>query len=278
MTPLLGWLLAGAATLTPAARVDAVRAVERARYAFVIDAARPFDEVYARAAFQRRVAREAAEESLLRGFGVRIEPADLTREFDRIEKDTKAPAQWAAIKAALGNDRRLLEESFCRPLVVRRALEARFASDPQIHRAARAEAVRARASLLAGETPAGAAIAVLDRRGAGSDLERLAREFRRPGDVSTIFERADRFDLYRLLAITRATWKVVAVSVPKAGFARWLERAARAQGNARRDRAARHARQPSTRQCPACAAWPSAPWPCSQRSLKNTCTEPGVSP
>jgi hypothetical protein len=45
--------------------VEGERAVERARYQFVIGNTRPFDEVYPRSVFEKRVAREMAQEELL---------------------------------------------------------------------------------------------------------------------------------------------------------------------------------------------------------------------
>jgi hypothetical protein len=90
--------------------VDGERAVERARYRFVIGATQPFDEVYPRSVFEKKVAREIAEERVLKKvFGVTVTKAVLAAEFDRIEKTTKAPDQWEAIKAALKNDRRRIE-------------------------------------------------------------------------------------------------------------------------------------------------------------------------
>jgi hypothetical protein len=77
-----------------------------------------------------------AEERLLKGaFGIRVTPELLAQELDRIEKSTKAPDQWEAIKKALGDDRRLIEEVFCRPLLVDRALRAKLAFDQKIHAA-----------------------------------------------------------------------------------------------------------------------------------------------
>jgi hypothetical protein len=125
---LLFALSASAATapLSVAARVDAERTVERTRYRFVIDATTPFDEAYPRRVFERKVERELAKERQLRErFGVAITMEMMAAEFDRIERDTRAPGQWIAIKQALGNDRRLVEEAVCRPLVVDRLLRAR---------------------------------------------------------------------------------------------------------------------------------------------------------
>src|SRR6185369_16048559 len=102
MTPLLLIpFLAGSAQGLPTSRVDSARAVERARYGFVIGATQPFEAAYPAAVFANRVARERTEERVLqREFGVTLAAAQVTREFDRIEITTKAPEQWQAIKAA----------------------------------------------------------------------------------------------------------------------------------------------------------------------------------
>src|SRR2546430_1337623 len=58
LTLLLFLSLLADPQLTVAARVDAERAVERARHQFVIGATKPFDELYPRSFFEARVARE----------------------------------------------------------------------------------------------------------------------------------------------------------------------------------------------------------------------------
>jgi hypothetical protein len=86
---VLPLLAGGAGELSTAHRVDGERAVERARYRFVIGATQPFDEVYPRSVFEKKVARELAEERVLkRVFGLAVTPAILAAEFDRIEKTT----------------------------------------------------------------------------------------------------------------------------------------------------------------------------------------------
>jgi hypothetical protein len=265
-TVLAGFLIAASGLqllLTPAARVDYERAVERARYQFVIGNTKPFDEVYPRPVFEKRVARELAEERVLRRlFGLSITSKLLEEEFQRIEKTTKAPEQWEAIKASLGNDRHLIEDVFCRPLLVDRALRQKFAFDQKIHAGPHQEAREARAVFLAGKTPRGVSVLLL-RRGAqpspttdellgeakkDSELPRviqppekdretgpvpvepelaavLEKELRKPGDVTTILEERDRFRVFRLLAVTKETWKVEAVVYPKVEFDAWLTRA-----------------------------------------------------
>jgi hypothetical protein len=252
---------AGGAPLSVAARVDYERAVERTRYRFVIGNTKPFDEVYPRPVFEKRVARELAEERLLRRvFGLSVTPKLLEGEFQRIEKTTKAPEQWEAIKNTLENDRRLIEEVFCRPLLVDRALRQKFAFDQKIHAGPHQKAREARAGFLAGKTPRGVLVLQLRRAAQpaptteellgeakkDSDLPRviqppkepretgpvsvepevaavLEKELRKPGDVTTILEQRDRFEVFRLIAVTQESWKVEAVRFPKTDFDSWLE-------------------------------------------------------
>jgi hypothetical protein len=209
----------------PVTRVDAARAVERARYAFVIGATKPFDDVYPRAVFETRVQRELAEEQVLADvFALRPSAAQLADEYERIEKTTKAPEQWQAIKHALGNDRRLIEDVFCRPALVSRTLRARFAFDPRIHNDTHQQARTARAAFLERASASGAVQLSLPRRSTDREVASvLEAQLRRPGDVTTILEHADRFDVYRLLAITTDTWKLDMVRVQKQAFDRWFE-------------------------------------------------------
>jgi hypothetical protein len=253
---------AGGPALSVAARVDYERAVERTRYQFVIGNTRPFDEVYPRSLFEKRVQREIAEERVLKNvFGLAVTPRLLDQELDRIEKSTKAPDQWEAIKKTLENDPRLIEEVFCRPLLVDRALRAKFAFDQKIHAAPHQKAREARAAFLEGKQAAGARVVLARRKGEAapttdemlgkakeeSSVPRvlsppketessgpvtldpevtavLERELKRPGDVTTILEERDCFEVFRLIAVTKESWKLDAVRFPKVDFDSWLER------------------------------------------------------
>lgn len=259
---VLPLLAGGAGEISVSQRIEGERAVERARYEFVIGATQPFDEAYPRSVFERKVAREIAEERvLLKTFGLAVTPAILAAEFDRIEKTTKAPDQWEAIKAALGNDRRRIEEVFCRPLVVERMLRAKFDFDQTIHAGPHQRAREARAAFLAGKKPTDVTTEVLARTTSGPDtaemLDRAQKEsalprvlspseqatkeeptaihpemaavlekgFRKPGDVSTILEERDRFSVFRLIETKPDSWKVDAVTFPKVEFDAWFEKA-----------------------------------------------------
>ena len=265
-------LLLAAPPLSLAERVEGVRSVERARDAFVLGATKPFGEVYPRSVFEKKVQRELAEESVLsRAFGMEVTPALLAAEYERIEKETRAPDQWAAIKKALGGNRRMIEEVVCRPLLVDRALRARFAFDQTIHAPEHQAARAARAAFLAGKTPSGAKRLRLSRRGEAAEgtdamLARaraeatgprvlppadakpkedrplsldpemvtvLEKELKAKGDVTTILEERNRFSVFRLVRSDPQEWLVQAVVVPKREFDRWLDDAVRTATPAR---------------------------------------------
>jgi hypothetical protein len=257
-------LLVAAPPLAFAERVEGTRAAERARYAFVIGGARSFDEVYPRSVFEKKVRHEQAEERVLsHKFGMQVTAELLSAEYERIEKETRAPDQWEAIKKALGGSRAETEEVVCRPVLVDRVLRARFAFDQTIHAAEHRTARLARDAFLAGSTPTGAKLLRLSRRGeapAGTD-EMLARaradatgpkvlspagaepkedqpltpdpemtrvlekELRAKGDVTTILEERNRFSVFRLVSSDAGEWLVEAVQVPKRDFDRWLDAA-----------------------------------------------------
>ncbi len=252
----------GGVPLSVSARLDYERAVERTRYQFVIGNTRPFDEVYPRSVFEKRVQREAAEERVLKNvFGLAVTPKLLDQELDRIEKSTKAPDQWEAIKKTLKNDRRLIEEVFCRPLLVDRALRAKFAFDQKIHAVPHQKAREARAAFLEGKQVPGSKVVVARRKGEAAPTTEemlgkakeeasvprvlsppkedqqsgpvtldpevtavLEKELKRPGDVTTILEERDCFEVFRLIEVTNESWKLDAVRFSKVDFDSWLER------------------------------------------------------
>ncbi len=213
--------------------------------------------------FEKRVRKETEEEEVLaRYFGLAVTPELLSAEYDRIEKTTKAPDQWEAIKAALDDDRRRIEEIFCRPILVERALAAKFAFDQKIHGGPHRKAREARAAFLAGKSPPDLTVIRLRRKaetppstdeilakaqseatgprilggpeGRAPENEPLPtdpevasvleKELAKPGDVTTILEERDRFEVYRLIAATAETWNVEAVSFPKLDFDAWFEK------------------------------------------------------
>lgn len=249
-------------------RVEALRAVERARYAFTLEVTKPFDEVHPRATFEKQADRQALEETVLLAV-FRMSPTReaMVAEYKRIERGSQAPEQWEAMKRALGDDRRKVEEVVCRPLLVSRALRARYETDLSLHTREHQRAREAREAFLDGKVPSGARRMRLARGGdappdptremldqvraqargpkilggekanAGAredavpvDPEKariLEKELRKPGDVTTILAERDRFSVYRLDAADPSEWYVLGVEVPKRPFDAWFEAEAR---------------------------------------------------
>ena len=254
-------LSAQGAPLTFSGRVDAKRAVERVRYGFVIGATEPFDKVYPRSFFERKVRLELDQERVLKTvFDTSITAEMLADEFKRIEVTTQDQEQWDAIKAVLNNHRPLIEEVFCRPLIAERLLRQKFALDRSIHAGPHQKAREARARFQSRKKVPGSRVLLLSRRSSTAfdtrealDKARkesagprvltvdpkpsdntprptepalarvLEKELKRPGDVTTILEHTDRFDVYRLLSISSARWRVEAVSFPKLDFDQWFD-------------------------------------------------------
>jgi hypothetical protein len=253
-------LLVVAAALSFDARVDAELAVERARYAFVINANKPFDEVYPRAVFEKRVRQqETRERALKKVYSIELTESQLADELARIERSTRAPEQWQAVKKALGGEREKILEIVCRPLLVERVLRGRFDQDRQVHAAEHQKAREARAAMIAGRAPEAARVVSLtssSESGPGVDemlakakseasgprvlkpaAERdkdapfpappelmavLEKELKKPGDVTTILEDRQQFQVFRLVERQGPVFKLEAVNVPKRSFDAWL--------------------------------------------------------
>ena len=55
----------------------------------------------------------------------------------------------------------------------------------------------------------------------------LEKELKKPGDVTTILEQSDRFEVFRLVELNKEAWKVEAVSLPKVDFETWFSQVRR---------------------------------------------------
>ncbi len=258
-------LLLAAPPLSFAERVEGARAVERARYAFVIGATKPFDEVYPRSVFEKKVERELAEERVLASSsGWRSRPNSSRRSTSGSRRRPARPNSGRRSRRRSAAPAGRSRKSSAGPLLVDRVLRARFAFDQTIHAAEHQKARLAREAFLAGKTPAGTKLLRLSRRGEeaaeGTD-EMLARaradatgpkvlspagpepkedrplaldpemakvlekELKAKGDVTTILEERNRFSVFRLVTPDAGEWLVDAVQIPKRDFDRWLDAA-----------------------------------------------------
>jgi hypothetical protein len=148
-------------------RVEAVRAVEETRTALAVGDATAHDPAAIRERAAKQVARVLRQEALLsKRFGLRVSPEILSAEFERIEAHTQDPEGWAAVKGALGNERREIEETVCRPLVVDRLLRLRFAFDDSLQAEAHRLAREARNRFLSGRPVEGSEVLRLARTAA----------------------------------------------------------------------------------------------------------------
>lgn len=128
-----------------------LRAVEQVRYAVTVGTAEPFDQVYPREVFRQLAAEANTKERLLASYGEKISTHAARRECDRIDRGSKAPALWLAMKKALNDDEDVIVATICRPLLVDHQLRFRFGADPNAHTIAMRATMLAREKLLRGD-------------------------------------------------------------------------------------------------------------------------------
>jgi hypothetical protein len=110
----------------------------------------PFEQVMPPPQLDKLVRLDLKKEAVLEHvYGVRVTPAMVEGEVQRINATTRAPDVLAEIKAALGNDPARFARALAEPTLVARTLRARFDMDPQLHAPQRHEVDAARARLLA---------------------------------------------------------------------------------------------------------------------------------
>jgi hypothetical protein len=125
-------------------------AIERVYHSHRLGTKASFDEAMPPGLLDRLVRQDQRKESVLRKtYGVEVSPAMIAAEVRRIDRTTRAPEVLAEIKAALGNDPERFARAMVRPILVERALRARFDNDDTLHAAQRRAAELARDSLLA---------------------------------------------------------------------------------------------------------------------------------
>ena len=125
-------------------------AIERVYHEHRTGTKPPFEEAMPPALLARLVREDAKKEAVLaRAYGVSITDAMVTAEVRRIQTTTRAPETLAEIKTALGNDPARFARAMARPIVVERALRARFENDDALHSPQRRSAEAMRAGMFA---------------------------------------------------------------------------------------------------------------------------------
>ncbi len=124
-------------------------AIERVYHSHRLETRQTFEEAMPAALLERLVRLDVQKEERLRSvYGVTITSAEIEAEVRRIEATTRAPETLAELKAALGGDPARFARTVARPIVVERALRARFENDDKLHAERRREAEAARAAAL----------------------------------------------------------------------------------------------------------------------------------
>lgn len=125
-------------------------AIEHVYYEHRTGVKPPFEQVMPQAQLEKLVREDLKKEAVLeRVYGVKVTPAMVEAEVERINATTRAPEVLAEIKTALGNDPGRFANAMARPIVVERTLRARYDMDPQLHAAQRRLVETTRARLLA---------------------------------------------------------------------------------------------------------------------------------
>jgi len=110
----------------------------------------PFEQVMPPAQLDKLVRADMKKEAILEHvYGVKVTPAMVEAEVQRINATTRAPEVLAEIKTALGDDPARFARALAEPTLVARTLRARFDMDSQLHAPQRHLVDAARARLLA---------------------------------------------------------------------------------------------------------------------------------
>ena len=123
-------------------------AIERVYYKHRLGEKPPFAEALPPAALENLVRLDLRKEAALqRTYGVRLTPAQVAAEVQRINTTTQAPEMLAEMKAALGGDAARFGRAFAKPILVERELRRRFDWDTALHGPQRRELERVRTGL-----------------------------------------------------------------------------------------------------------------------------------
>ncbi len=208
LTPLFA---AASRELTFDERVEAQRKIERVYYGHQVGTRPPFDEIASPDRLERKVRRYLEQSVALDQIWSEPLTAEaLSREWERIARSTSFPDRLRELYRALGDDPFVIQECLVRAELVDHLARGRFAHDPSIHAAARAEAEALRDAL-----ERGALDPRLDhprRIVDAPDANRSAR----PGEVGPVVETFDGFEV----RVPAATYVI-----PKVSWDDWWSRA-----------------------------------------------------
>src|SRR5712675_365209 len=119
--------------LTFAQRVEAQRAIERVYYIHHSGGARGFEEAVPDALLAEKVRTSLAESVALEEYwGTPVTATMLRREVERMTAGSRLPERLSEIRAALGNDERLVAETLARATLVDRLCRSFLAADTRV--------------------------------------------------------------------------------------------------------------------------------------------------
>jgi len=164
-------------------RVRAQKAIERVYYSHQLDAGRPFEEAVPHSLLEEKVRTYLRQSvALEQHWNVEITEVDLTRELQRIVRQTRFPDRLTELYAALDHDPLVVAETVVRPALVNRLVRRAFDKDRNIHAEPRWRAKELHELALAGR---------LD----GIEKEVVSvHEMRRTSPSTRAHERLDRVD------------------------------------------------------------------------------------
>ena len=228
-------------------RVEAQRAIERVYYSHLTGASKTFEQAVTQELIERKVKTYLKQSIALEQFWNTPVTAEMLRaEADRIGRNTKFPERLGEIRAALGHDSFLIQESLVRATLVDRLTRGFLAQDERIQGAARAEAEQIQAGLLdetLDPTADHARRTVLTIDPAESDTaaswlppgepnsqvqaSQLTPTPPQPGEVTPLTEDPRAYSINVTLPIESGVSRVASYSVPKVPWeAWWADRAA----------------------------------------------------
>jgi hypothetical protein len=142
------------ATLTLDERMDCMQRIDRVYASHRIDSAAIGQKGSTGDSdrLRSRVESYLVQAEALRDFFHRpLTDADISKEIERIERDTKDPERLRELYAALGDDPVLVGECLARPAVTERLVRTLYAADRTVQDVARRQAERARSEVLLGD-------------------------------------------------------------------------------------------------------------------------------
>ena len=241
----------GGRTLTFEERVEAQRAIEQVYYAHQVGATQPFELAVSDIVLEQKVHDYLAKSAALTKFwNTPVTAEMLSREVDRIARQSRLGQRLGELFVALGNDPFLIQECLARPVLVDRLTWSFFTQDRSIHAGARRRAEVLRGSIAShridprSEHPLRTVTEVPitengSELGAAKRNDRQAKPFAplrtsfgsdlpsAPGGVGRLAEHRDGFVVPVLLGESEHAKRVATYWIPKRSWHEWWREAAR---------------------------------------------------